>query len=44
MGMDRVTFVRHDVDRQGLNMSEPRIASAITFKTPESLKELISFL
>ena len=41
IGMDRVTFVDHDVDSEGLNMTEPRIASAIAFKTPESLKELM---
>jgi len=38
------TFVGHDVDSQGLNMTEPRIASAIAFKTPETLKELMPFL
>ena len=32
IGMEWVTFVGHDVDSQGL--AEPRIASAITFKTP----------
>ena len=40
IGMERVTFVGHDVDSQGLNMTAPRIASAIAFKTPETLKEL----
>ena len=44
IGMERVTFVGHDVDSQGLNMTEPRIASTIAFKTPETLKELMSFL
>ena len=39
-----MTFVGHDVDSEGLNMKEPRIAIAIVFKTPESLKELMSFL
>ena len=38
IGMNRVTFVGHDVDSEGLNMTEPRIASAIAFKTPESLE------
>jgi len=28
IGMERVTFVGHDVDSEGLNMTEPRIASA----------------
>ena len=37
ISMERVTFVGHDVDSEGLNMTEPRIASAIAFKTPESL-------
>jgi hypothetical protein len=32
------------VDSQGLKMTEPRIASAIAFKTPETLKKLMSFL
>ena len=40
----RVTFIGHDVKSHGLNMIEPRIGSAIEFKTPESLKELMSFL
>ena len=47
IGMERVTFVGHDVDSQGLNMTAPRIASTIVFKTPETLKELslcLSFL
>ena len=42
IGMERVTFVGHDVDSQGLNMTEPKIARAIAFKTPETLKELMS--
>jgi len=42
--MERVTFVGHDVDIQGLNMIDPRIASAIAFKTTESMKKLMSFL
>ena len=42
--MEKVTFVGHDVDGNGLNMTEPRIASTIAFKKPESLKELLSFL
>ena len=44
IGMERVSFVGHEVDSQGLNMTEPKIASAIAFKTPESMKELMSFL
>ena len=45
IGMEKVTsFVGYEVDNHGLNMTEPRIASAIAFKTPESLKELMSFL
>ena len=44
IGMERVMFVGHDVDSHVLNMIEPSIASAIAFKTPESLKELMSFI
>jgi len=36
--------IGHDVYSEGLNMTEPRLAIAIAFKTPESLKELMPFL
>ena len=44
IGREKVIFVGNKMDGHGLNMTEPRIASAIAFKTTESLNELTSFL
>lgn len=44
IGMEKVTFVGHDMDSPGLNMTELKIAEAIALRKPESLKELMSFL
>ena len=40
-GMVKVTFVGHNIDSKGLNMTEPRIASAMSFAKPVTLKELM---
>ena len=42
--MDKVTFVGHDINSKGITMTEPRIASAIAFAKPSTLKELMYFL
>ena len=42
--MAKASFVRHEVDSLGLNMSQARINSTIAFTLPATLKELSSFL
>ena len=41
---DTIPFVGHDIDAKGINMSQKRIESTITFCKPTSLKELQSFM
>ena len=44
MGFDIITFVGHDIDVKGINMSQKRIESTIAFCKLTSLKELQSFM
>jgi transposase InsO family protein len=44
MGADKVQFVGHEIDAEGLNMSQKRIEGTIAFIQPRTVKELQSFL
>ena len=44
IGFDTVSFVGHEINATGINMSKKRIESVISFSKPNSLKELQSFL
>ena len=44
IGFDKIQFVGHELDAQGINMTQKRIESTIAFTKPSSLKELQAFL
>jgi hypothetical protein len=44
IGFDMVQFVGHEIDAQGINMSQKRIEGTVNFTKPTSVKEMQAFL
>ena len=44
LGLNKIQFVGHEIDHEGLNMSKERIENTVDIKQPQNLKELYSFV
>ena len=44
LGLQTISFVGHEIDSEGINMSQKRVESTIDVIRPTNLKELYSFI
>ena len=44
LGLQTISFVGHEIDSEGINMSQKRVESTIDVILPTNLKELYSFI